>query len=148
MQKHKYLEGLINSLQEKSSSATVSNDDILKSIADKNLVVYFYPKDSTPGCTLESNGFAKYYDDFKKNDTEILGISRDSVESHAKFKQKQALPFELIADINEVICKAFDVLKDGKLARTTFLFDKNGELVKEWRKVKVLGHAKDVFTFW
>jgi peroxiredoxin Q/BCP len=115
-------------------------------------VVYFYPKDSTPGCTTEAQDFRDLYDDFKRRNVEIVGVSRDSVNSHANFADKQALPFPLIADTDETWCKAFDVIHEkvlyGKkhlgIVRSTFLIDPKGHLAQEWRGVKVPGHAQAV----
>lgn len=117
-----------------------------------NLVIYFYPKDSTPGCTTEGQNFRDLYDEFKANDTEIYGISRDTLRRHENFKAKQSFPFELISDEDETICKLFDVIKLKKLygkehlgiERSTFLIDKEGILRNEWRKVKVKGHVDEV----
>ena len=116
------------------------------------MVVYFYPKDATPGCTTEAQDFRDLYDDFKRRHAEIVGISRDSVGSHASFADKQALPFPLIADTDETWCKAFDVIHEkvlyGKkhlgIVRSTFLIDPKGHLAQEWRGVKVPGHAQAV----
>ncbi|MCF6765355.1 peroxiredoxin [Thiotrichales bacterium 19S3-7] len=118
----------------------------------KHLVIYFYPKDSTPGCTSESKDFRDLYSSFQAQDTEIIGISRDSLKSHEKFKENLALPFELASDTEEVACKLFDVMKEksmfGKkymgIERSTFLINPKGQVIKEWRKVKVTGHAKAV----
>ncbi len=120
----------------------------------KNVVIYFYPKDSTPGCTMESKGFRDHYPDFKKLNTEIIGISRDSIKSHCNFIEKQSLNFPLISDEEESICKLFDVLKEksmfGKkyvgIVRSTFLIDANGVLRQEWRNVSVIGHVKEVLN--
>lgn len=118
----------------------------------KKLVLYFYPKDSTPGCTLEAIDFTKHFEDFAKANTVILGVSRDSLSSHQKFKASHCMPFELITDDTNAICEAFGVLKDksmfGKkyqgIERSTFLIDEHGILRQEWRKVNVLGHASKV----
>lgn len=118
----------------------------------KNVVLYFYPKDSTPGCTLESQNFRDNYEKFTALNAVIFGISRDSIRSHDGFKCKQNLPFELISDNDEAICQLFDVLKPkmmyGKevigIERSTFLINAQGVLVHEWRKVKVDGHALEV----
>ena len=122
------------------------------SFKNKNLVIYFYPKDSTPGCTTEGQDFRDLYDDFKKNNCEIIGVSRDSLKSHENFKEKQLFPFELLSDPNEEVCNAFNVMKlksmYGKeymgVDRSTFLIDKNGIVTREWRSVKVKGHVKEV----
>ena len=118
----------------------------------KNVVLYFYPKDSTPGCTTEGQNFRDLYDEFQSLDTEIFGVSRDSMRRHENFKAKQNFPFELISDEDESICKLFDVIKLKKLygreymgiERSTFLINKAGILTHEWRKVKVKGHVAEV----
>tara|TARA_B100000900_G_scaffold361217_1_gene333784 strand:- start:144 stop:611 length:468 start_codon:yes stop_codon:yes gene_type:complete len=119
---------------------------------NKNLVIYFYPKDSTPGCTNEGQDFRDNYKKFKKLNTEILGVSRDSVKSHENFKAKQSFPFELLSDPDEKVCKAFDVIKMKSMYgreymgvdRSTFLINGEGKVVKEWRSVKVKGHVAEV----
>lgn len=132
-----------------------TGDDTELALADLKgrwVVVYFYPKDSTPGCTTEAQDFRDLYDDFRKRNAEIVGVSRDSVNSHANFADKQALPFPLIADTDESWCKAFDVIHEkvlyGKkhlgIVRSTFLIDPKGHLAQEWRGVKVPGHAQAV----
>lgn len=121
----------------------------------KTVVLYFYPKDNTPGCTSESMSFRDLYRPFQKQNTEIFGISRDSVRSHEGFKAKLALPFELVSDPDETVCMLFDVMKMknmyGKQARgverSTFVIDGTGKLVKEWRGVKVPGHVDEVLEF-
>jgi peroxiredoxin Q/BCP len=121
----------------------------------KLIVLYFYPKDNTPGCTTESMAFRDLHDKFTAAGAEIFGLSRDSVRSHENFKSKLGLPFELISDPDEIVCKEFDVIKMknmyGKqvlgIERSTFLIDGNGKLVKEWRAVKVNGHVDDVLEF-
>lgn len=121
----------------------------------KNVVIYFYPKDSTPGCTTQGNQFRDAYVDFQANNTEIFGVSRDSLKSHENFKAKFNFPFELLADSEELACSLFSVIKMknmyGKqvrgIERSTFIIDKNGSLVKEWRGVKVDGHATEVLNF-
>ncbi len=118
----------------------------------KNVVLYFYPKDCTPGCTLESQDFRDHHKTFLKFDTLILGISRDTLKLHEKFKTEQQLPFALLSDNEETLCNLFDVIKDknmyGKkvrgIERSTFLIDKKGVLRHEWRKVKVEGHVTEV----
>ena len=117
-----------------------------------NLVLYFYPRDNTPGCTDETKDFSSLYADFQRNQCEVIGISRDSLKSHEKFKLKLDIPFELISDADEKICRLFDVLKEknmyGKkvigIERSTFLIRQDGLLLHEWRKVKVPGHAQEV----
>jgi peroxiredoxin Q/BCP len=121
----------------------------------KNLVLYFYPKDSTPGCTTQGMQFRDAYAEFQKLNTEIFGISRDSLKSHENFKAKFTFPFELLSDTEELACTQFGVMKMknmyGKqvrgIERSTFIIDKNGNLVKEWRGVKVDGHAAEVLGF-
>jgi thioredoxin-dependent peroxiredoxin len=124
----------------------------LKSLRGKWIVIYFYPRDATPGCTTEAGDFRDLHGKFRKLGCEVLGVSRDSVASHAKFRNKQELPFELIADVDEAWCKAFDVIHEkvlyGKrhlgVVRSTFLVDPEGVLRAEWRGVKVPGHAAAV----
>lgn len=121
----------------------------------KNIIIYFYPKDATPGCTTQGVQFRDLYADFKALNTEIVGISRDTLKSHENFKSKFTFPFELLADTEELACQLFGVMKQknmyGKLVRgierSTFLIDKNGLLVKEWRGVKAEGHAAEVLAF-
>jgi peroxiredoxin Q/BCP len=130
------------------------NDSELKldDLKGQWVVVYFYPKDSTPGCTTEAQGFRDLYPQFRQRHAEIIGVSRDSVKSHANFTVKQALPFPLISDAEETWCRAFDVIHEkvlyGKrhmgIVRSTFLIDPEGKLVQEWRNVKVSGHAQAV----
>ena len=118
----------------------------------KSYVIYFYPKDNTPGCTQEGEDFRDLYKEFKKLKTEIYGVSRDSLKSHEGFKEKYKYPFELISDTEEKLCSLFDVIKEknmyGKkymgIERSTFLINKEGKLSAEWRKVKVNGHAAEV----
>lgn len=121
----------------------------------RNLVVFFYPKDNTPGCTIEAQQYAELYEAFKTTNTEVVGVSRDSLKSHESFREKLDLVFHLIADTNEQFCTVFDVMRNkmmyGKqvrgLERSTFVFDKMNELVREWRGVKVDGHAAEVLNF-
>jgi len=123
--------------------------------AGKVVVIYFYPKDSTPGCTTESQQFRDLHDQFAAVDAVILGISRDSLKSHENFKAKQSLPFELGSDADEAVCNLFAVMKMknmyGKqvrgIERSTFVIDRNGVLRREWRGVKVPGHAQEVLDF-
>ena len=124
----------------------------LKSLRGKNIVIYFYPKDSTPGCTNESNDFASQHSKFKRRNTVILGVSKDSIASHEKFKAKHNFPFELLSDEDEQACQIFDVIKEKNMygrkfmgiERSTFLIDEKGKLRREWRKVKVKGHVDEV----
>lgn len=123
--------------------------------AGTKLVLYFYPKDSTPGCTTEGQQFRDLYPKFKDAGAEIFGISRDSLKSHENFKAKQNFPFDLLADTEEVACSLFGVIKMknmyGKqfrgIERSTFVIDKNGLLRQEWRGVKVPNHAQAVLDF-
>lgn len=127
----------------------------LSAYAGKNLVIYFYPKDSTPGCTTQGIQFRDAYAQFQALDTEIFGVSRDSLKSHENFKAKFTFPFELLSDSEELACTLFGVIKMknmyGKqvrgIERSTFVIDKNGKLIKEWRGVKVDGHAAEVLSF-
>ena len=124
----------------------------LSDFKGKNIVLYFYPKDSTPGCTLEGQDFRDNIRKFRARNTVVLGVSRDSLKSHENFKTKQKFPFELISDSDEELCDLFDVIKDknmyGKkvrgIERSTFLINEKGVLAKEWRKVKVDGHVNEV----
>jgi len=117
-----------------------------------NLVIYFYPKDSTPGCTREGQDFRDNYSKFRRNKTLVVGVSRDSIASHEKFKAKQDFPFELLSDADETLCRLFDVIKEKNMygrkvlgiERSTFLIDAAGKLHREWRKVKVDGHVDEV----
>ena len=124
----------------------------LKSLRGKKVVLYFYPKDSTPGCTTEGQDFRDLHAKFKRQNALILGVSRDSLASHEKFKAKHKFPFELLSDVDEALCKKYDVIHEKSLygrkfmgvVRSTFLIDENGKLRQEWRKVKVKGHAAEV----
>ena len=124
----------------------------LKDLRGKNVVIYFYPKDSTPGCTTEGRDFSALHAKFKRANTVILGVSRDSIASHEKFKAKQGFTFDLLSDPDEVVCRKFDVIHEKSLygrkfmgvVRSTFLIDADGKLRQEWRNVKVKGHAEEV----
>jgi thioredoxin-dependent peroxiredoxin len=126
----------------------------LSDLVGKNIVLYFYPKDSTPGCTLEGQHFRDNIRKFKTRNTVILGVSRDPIKSHESFKEKQCFPFELLSDTDEKLCKLFDVIKEknmyGKkvmgIERSTFLIDAKGILRAEWRKVKVDEHVDEVLS--
>ena len=121
----------------------------------RNIVLYFYPKDDTPGCTIEGNDFSALSKSFADQNTVIYGVSRDSISSHEKFKEKFSFSFELIADEDEVLCNQFKVIKLKKLygkeymgiVRSTFVISPNGEILKYWDKVKVDGHADEVLEF-
>ena len=124
----------------------------LKDAAGHALVLYFYPKDMTAGCTIEAQAFRDLYPKFKRAGIQVVGISRDSVKSHDRFCQKEGLPFPLLSDADEKVCKLFDVIREKTLygrkylgiERSTFLLDAKGVLRQEWRKVKVDGHAEEV----
>lgn len=133
--------------------ATTHNEKLSsKDLLGRPYVLYFYPRDDTPGCTLESKGFRDHHAEFAKLEVRVLGVSRDSLASHAKFQGKYDLPFELVSDADETLCTQFDVIKNknmyGKkvrgIERSTFLVDSAGVLRREWRKVKVDGHVEDV----
>ena len=135
--------------------ATGGVDFTLYPIRSKSLVIYFYPKDSTPGCTTEAQQFRDLYDEFKEAGSEIVGISRDSIKSHEGFKTKFTLPFALLSDEEEKVCNLFGVLKKklmyGKtvhgIERSTFVLDNKGIIRKEWRGLKADGHADEVLDF-
>lgn len=137
-----------------SAQATSDLNVQLANYQGKNLVIYFYPKDNTPGCTTQGRDFSAAYSQFKAANTEIFGVSRDSLRTHENFKAKQEFPFELISDPDETLCKLFDVIKLKKMygkehlgiERSTFLIDAQGKLVQEWRKVKVAGHIEEVLA--
>jgi peroxiredoxin Q/BCP len=124
----------------------------LKDLRGKNVIIYFYPKDSTPGCTTEGRDFSALHNKFKRANTVIFGVSRDSIASHEKFKEKQGFVFDLLSDPDEKLCRQFDVIHEKSLygrkfmgiVRSTFLIDADGKLRQEWRKVKVAGHADEV----
>ena len=121
----------------------------------KTIVIYFYPKDSTPGCTTQGQQFRDHYADFATANTEIFGISRDSIKSHENFKAKFEFPFDLLADTKEFACQLFGVIKMKKMygkevrgiERSTFIINTEGALIREWRGVKVDGHIPEVLAF-
>jgi peroxiredoxin Q/BCP len=135
-----------------SVATTASPKLTNKDLFGRAYVLYFYPKDDTPGCTLEGKDFRDRHADFGKLGVRVLGVSRDSLASHTKFQGKYALPFELVSDADETLCKQFDVIKNKNLygkkvrgiERSTFLVDAEGVLRREWRKVKVDGHVAEV----
>jgi peroxiredoxin Q/BCP len=135
-----------------TADATGDQKIRLKDLRGKNVVIYFYPKDSTPGCTTEGRDFSALHGKFKRANTVIFGVSRDSIASHEKFKEKQGFPFELLSDPDEKLCRKFDVIQEKSLygrkfmgvVRSTFLIDADGKLRREWRNVKVKGHADEV----
>lgn len=134
------------------AQATSGQTFSLSELQGRQVVIYFYPKDSTPGCTTQGQGFRDLHGEFEAANTAVFGISRDSLKSHENFKAKQAFPFELISDKDEAVCQLFDVIKLKKLYgkeylgvdRSTFLIDKHGVLRQEWRGVKVPGHVQAV----
>lgn len=127
----------------------------LSALRGKPVVLYFYPKDNTPGCTTEGQDFRDLYDLFQALDCEVYGISRDSIKSHEGFKAKLGLPFELLSDEDEKVCEAYGVIKlknmYGKkvrgIERSTFVIDREGRVAREWRAVKVPDHAREVLEF-
>ena len=127
----------------------------LSTVRGKSLVIYFYPKDNTAGCTTENQQFRDLYADFQEAGCEVVGISRDSIKSHENFKTKFSLPFALLSDVEEVVCELFGVIKlknmYGKqvrgIERSTFVLDKKGVLRREWRGIKADGHAQEVLAF-
>ncbi len=135
-----------------SAQATGDKTFRLKDLRGSNVVLYFYPKDNTPGCTTEGRDFAALHARFRRAGTHIFGVSRDSVASHEKFRDKQGFPFDLLSDPEEKLCRKFDVIQEKSLygrkfmgvVRSTFLIDKDGKLRQEWRNVKVKGHAEEV----
>lgn len=133
-----------------STAGTVSNTEL----AGKTTLLYFYPKDNTPGCTTEGKEFRDLHDEFRRAGVAVYGVSRDKLGSHERFKAKYEFPFELISDPEETLCEAFGVMKDknmyGKkvrgIERSTFLFDADGVLREEWRKIKPAGHAEEMLA--
>ncbi len=134
------------------AAATGDKTIQLKALRGQPVVIYFYPKDSTPGCTTEGQDFRDLHAKFRRQKAVVLGVSRDSLASHEKFKAKQQFPFDLISDPDERLCRQFDVIQEKNLygrkfmgiERSTFLIDAEGKLRQEWRKVKVKGHAAEV----
>jgi peroxiredoxin Q/BCP len=137
-----------------SAEATGGQRITLSALAGRQVVIYFYPKDSTPGCTTQGQGFRDSHEAFLDANTLVFGVSRDSLKSHENFKARQGFPFELISDKDERLCQLFDVIKPKKLygkeylgiERSTFLIDKTGVLRQEWRAVKVPGHVDAVLA--
>lgn len=136
------------------AQATSGQQVSLSALRGQQVLIYFYPKDSTPGCTTEGQGFRDRYSEFQAANTQIFGVSRDSLKAHENFKSKQQFPFELISDADEALCQLFDVIKLKKLygkeylgiERSTFLLDQHGVLCQEWRGVKVPGHVDAVLS--
>jgi len=134
--------------------ATGEQEISLSGLKGRNVVLYFYPKDSTPGCTQEGQAFRDLHSDFARHDTVILGVSRDSLKAHENFKAKQEFPFDLLSDKEETVCRLFDVIREKNMygrkvlgiERSTFLIDAKGVLRQEWRKVKVKEHAQEVLA--
>jgi thioredoxin-dependent peroxiredoxin len=132
--------------------ATGNQQMRLDELVGQPAVIYFYPRDNTPGCTKEGEAFRDHFEDFRTLGCQIVGVSRDSLKSHEKFAEKHGFPFPLVADPDETLCRQFDVIKEknmyGKkvmgIERSTFLFDSKGQLVREWRKVRVPGHVEEV----
>ena len=139
-------------VQDFSAQATGEQSVSLSALRGRQVVIYFYPKDNTPGCTTEGQEFRDAFADFTAANTVIFGVSRDSLRTHENFKAKHGFPFELISDPDETLCRLFDVIKLKKLygkehmgiERSTFLFDAQGQLQRSWRKVKVAGHVAEV----
>ena len=135
---------------EATGGTTLTSNDLL----GRPVVLWFYPKDLTPGCTREGQDFRDHYSHFERYDAIILGVSRDSLSSHEKFKAKHGLPFELISDPDGTLCELFDVIKEKSMyartflgiERSTFLIDSDGRLRRAWRKVSIRGHVKDVLA--
>lgn len=139
-------------------SSLQTNQGILRlqNFKEKIIVIYFYPKDATPGCTIEANEFSNLHSDFVKHNAIVLGVSKDSLESHERFCSKQKISFPLVVDQEGKLCRAFDVLKEktifgkklfGMIERSTFIFDKRHVLAKELRNVNPVGHAREVLSF-
>ncbi|MFC1702669.1 peroxiredoxin [Pseudomonadota bacterium] len=132
--------------------ATGNQDLSLSDFSGRSLIIYFYPKDNTPGCTREGQDFRDLYTQFTKAGADILGVSRDSVKMHENFRNKHQFPFHLLSDSDELLCKQFDVIHEKKLygrtymgiERSTFLINPQGVLIQEWRKLRVPGHAQAV----
>ena len=143
---------LDSQIEDFTATATSGQTVKLTELRGKNVVLYFYPKDNTPGCTTQGQDFRDLNEEFSAVQTVIFGVSRDSLRTHENFKAKQGFPFELISDSDETLCQLFDVIKMkqmyGKqyegIERSTFLIDKEGVLRREWRKVKVPGHVQEV----
>jgi peroxiredoxin Q/BCP len=134
--------------------ATNNQEINLASLKGQIVVLYFYPRDNTPGCTQEGKDFTDKFAEFESRNVLILGVSRDTVKKHENFKAKYSFPFELLADVDEVLCETFDVMRNKKMfgkdtrgiERSTFVYDKAGVLQKMWRKVKVDGHVEEVLA--
>lgn len=145
---------VLNRVVANFSAAMTGNKTVqLKDLRGQKVILYFYPKDSTPGCTLEGQDFARLHAKLRRQQAVVLGVSRDSLASHEKFKARQGFPFELISDPEEKLCRQFDVIHEKTLygrkfmgvVRSTFLIDADGKLRAEWRNVGVKGHADEVY---
>jgi peroxiredoxin Q/BCP len=138
-----------------SLASTGGTTFTLSALRGEKAVLYFYPKDNTPGCTLEGSAFRDAYQDFRRAGCEVRGVSRDAVASHEKFKDKMKFPFELLSDADEKVCGQFGVMKLKNMygrkvrgiERSTFVIDEKGVLAREWRGVKVPGHVQEVLNF-
>ena len=145
----------MNKINPTSCVATSNQEIQIPDTLGRNIVLYFYPKDDTPGCTIEGNDFTSLHESFLSNNTVIYGVSRDSIKSHEKFREKFNYTIDLISDEDESLCKLFDVIKLKKLygkehmgiERSTFVISPSGDVLKEWIKVKVDGHAEEVLEF-
>ncbi len=145
----------MNKINPTSCVATSNQEIQIPDSQGRNIVLYFYPKDDTPGCTIEGNDFTRFHESFSSNNTVIYGVSRDSIKSHEKFGEKFNYTIDLISDEDESLCKLFDVIKLKKLygkehmeiERSTFVISPSGDVLKEWIKVKVDGHAEEVLEF-
>ena len=145
----------MNKINPTSCVATSNQEIQIPDTLGRNIVLYFYPKDDTPGCTIEGNDFTRLHESFSSNNTVIYGVSRDSIKSHEKFREKFNYTIDLISDEDESLCKLFDVIKLKKLygkehmgiERSTFVISPSGNVLKEWIKVKVDGHAEEVLEF-
>ena len=134
------------------SASTSGGQQTLADLKGRKVVLYFYPKDNTPGCTLEGQNFRDLNDEFGAANAVILGVSRESIRSHNNFRSKQEFPFDLLSDPDETLCNAYGVIKEKSMygrkymgiERSTFLIDEDGVLQREWRKVKVKGHVEEV----
>ncbi len=143
-----------NKVWQQALQLTDESHVTLEKLVNKYMVLYFYPRANTPGCSTESQDFSADYEAFKALNCDILGVSMDSLKKQQNFKNKFSMPFELVADVEEVLCQEFDVIKEknmyGKkfmgIERSTFLVNESGEILQSWRKVKVPGHVQDVLS--